>query len=108
MRKKINLLLMSEIEIENLDSLYLRKNIDNWYIQILIQINQKAKVNTEKDIFLSLKGTHTEKVETKTKHSYARYTPNQREQQAKKIRMQGYSSRSNTALKIKGKNRCKR
>ena len=39
MKKKINLLLMmSEIEIENLDSLYLSKNIDNRYIQILIQI----------------------------------------------------------------------
>ena len=76
-------------------------------IQIKIWLESKGEYREE--YFLIIEGHQKKKKkETKRKHSDARYTPNQWEQQAKKILMQGYSSRSNTALKIKGKNRCKR
>lgn len=79
--------MISEIEIENLDSLYLRKNIDNRYIQILIQIKiwLESKSEYREEYFLIIEGHQKKKKETKRKHSDARYTPNQWEQQAKKI-----------------------
>lgn len=55
--------MISEIEIENLDSLYLRKNIDNRYIQILIQIKiwLESKGEYREEYFLIIEGHQKKK-----------------------------------------------